>query len=47
MDLYTPPNIDKNKRLPLVILINGYPDSVPKNWFGVNLKGFRIICFVV
>ncbi len=42
MDLYTPPNIDKNKRLPLVILINGYPDSVPKNWFGVKQKDLEL-----
>jgi hypothetical protein len=42
LDLYSPPNINKNKRLPLVILINGYPDSVIKSWFGVGQKDLEI-----
>lgn len=43
MDLYTAPNISKNKRLPLVILINGYPDSIVKNWYGVRLKDLELL----
>ena len=43
MDLYTPPNISKNKRLPLVILINGYPDSsIIKKWYGVRQKDLEL-----
>jgi len=38
LDLYTPPHINKNKRLPIVILINGHPDSVTNNDLGVNHK---------
>ena len=44
MDLYTPPNISKNKRLPLVILISGYPDSsvIKNKWYGVRQKDLEL-----
>lgn len=42
LDLYAPPDIDKNNKLPLVILINGYPDSVIKSWFGVSQKDLEL-----
>jgi len=42
-DLYKPPNIEKDKKLPLVILMNGYPDDTIKNWFGVTLKDLGIL----
>lgn len=38
LDLYLPPNMDKNKVLPLVILISGYPDTVVQKYYGVNQK---------
>ena len=43
MDLYTPPNISKNIRLPLVILISGYPDSsIINKWYGVRQKDLEL-----
>jgi predicted peptidase len=38
MDLYIPPHIDKKRKLPIVILINGHPDSVTNKDLGVNHK---------
>ena len=38
MDIYLPPRIEKEAKLPLVILINGYSDPAIKKYFGVNQK---------
>lgn len=37
-DLYSPTNSEKAIKLPVVILINGYPDDTIKNWYGVSQK---------
>jgi dienelactone hydrolase len=38
LDIYFPPHSDRGHKLPLVILISGYPDSAIKKFYGVNQK---------
>jgi len=40
MDVYYPPNLKKDARLPVVILVLGYSDSVAQEKFGSKLKDF-------
>ena len=38
LDIYFPPQSDRGHKLPVVILISGYPDSAIKKYYGVNQK---------
>ena len=40
MDIYYPPNLRKDARLPVVIFVFGYSDSVAQEKFGLKLKDF-------